>query len=32
MNNASEKKKAEIAEVIYGGYMYNAKNAKMFEK
>lgn len=26
------KKKAEIAEVIYGGYMYNAKNAKMFEK
>lgn len=28
MNNAS-KKKAEIAEVIYGGYMYNAKNAKI---
>lgn len=27
-----KKKKAEIAEVIYGGYMYNAKNAKMFEK
>lgn len=32
MNNASKKKEAEIAEVIYGGYMYNAKNAKMFEK
>lgn len=26
------KKTPEIAEVIYGGYMYNAKNAKMFEK
>lgn len=32
MNNVSKKKKVEIVEVIYGGYMYNVKNIKMFEK